>query len=329
MPSMTMQAVFFRADSGDPLLVPMLLDTGASESFIDRQIAEQLTTVMPMRPRVFTLGDNREMSVDGAVTLDFDLEGRRMLDTFLVREGGAGEAILGLGSMSKFGMTLAMGQSGVFLMIGEQKKEGVTEVTQEAAKGVTKESAKKLDNTKEKIPMVSELLKRLLARIGMMDISDDLTDDDAMSMIVDRCRGMYSMVASEGVLTALGLPKEADESQVRGTILALKNPGNVVSVAEHEAALAERDELLKNAYFAQAKIDGKITPADEKNDKIMTMFKDEFPVFKAFIEHRGVQAPLRQSLPAGASLVAAPEQDKQTQSLMSIYAHRRNQKRAA
>ena len=69
---------------------------------------------------------------------------------------------------------------------------------------------------------MNEILKRVLARLGMTDLAPELTDEDAMSMIIDRCNRGYKAVAIPAVLNALALTEKATEAEATAAIETLK-----------------------------------------------------------------------------------------------------------
>ena len=68
---------------------------------------------------------------------------------------------------------------------------------------------------------MNEMLKRILARLGMTDLAPELTDEDGMAMILERCRG-YKAVAVPSIMSALALKDDATEVEAKTAIEALK-----------------------------------------------------------------------------------------------------------
>lgn len=69
---------------------------------------------------------------------------------------------------------------------------------------------------------MNEMLKRILARMGMSEIPDSLTDEDAISMICEKVNRGYKAVAVPSILSALALNEDATETDARTKIAALK-----------------------------------------------------------------------------------------------------------
>src|SRR5262245_55235811 len=83
-----------------------LFDTGASLSFIRRDLAEQLGTPVrlphPMRFEMGRAGDFLE--VNEQIALTFAISGMPLLDSFLVADDLSEEAIVGARTMQKWGI---------------------------------------------------------------------------------------------------------------------------------------------------------------------------------------------------------------------------------
>jgi len=87
-----------------------LFDTGASYSFVRRDVAERLATLEPLpQPMSF------EMAQQGAtvtarerVVLDFWIDGYRFSDEFLVLDNLSDELIIGAATMQKWRLKLDM-----------------------------------------------------------------------------------------------------------------------------------------------------------------------------------------------------------------------------
>jgi predicted aspartyl protease len=283
--------------------VSVLVDTGATVSFIREDVAQELATLTPLpEPLVFTLADGSLMRIDHFVSLTLMIAGKAILDTFLVMPpSGVEEVVLGEATMRKFGLKLDF-ETGSISTLQLQEFE-----PQLAAFITTTNHDASHTNMRKETSMINEMLARIFARLNI-PVSDSLTDEDAINMIVDRARGFYSMVATEDVLTMLGLPKDAKESEVKGAILALQHPGNVVSIEQHNAVVAKLETLEREHFLSIARAEGKVTPAEmAEGQPLANLYKDDFPTFKAFVEKRGKQIPLtaKQPEPPPASAVSA------------------------
>ena len=90
--------------------VRVLFDTGASSSFIRRDIADilgdTLTTTTPIR---FMMADaNQILTVDQIIHLDIDIDGTKLMHSFYVADDLAEELVIGADAMQKFRITLDM-----------------------------------------------------------------------------------------------------------------------------------------------------------------------------------------------------------------------------
>lgn len=106
-----------------------------------------------------------------------------------------------------------------------------------------------------------------------------------------------------GVTEALGIGADAPAAEVRGTVLALKNPSGVVSLAEFQAlkerlCRREAEDLVEMALKA-----GKVTPANR--DWAMTYALKDRAGFEAFLQKAPVVVP--QGMAAGAGRAGAQE----------------------
>ncbi|HWP59011.1 MAG TPA: ChaB family protein [Candidatus Acidoferrales bacterium] len=78
---------------------------------------------------------------------------------------------------------------------------------------------------------MKEFLKKLFAKLGI-NASEDISEDKAIELIA-AAAGKPAVVASKGILATLELPETATEDEIRGKILALKKPGDVVPMAQY------------------------------------------------------------------------------------------------
>jgi len=90
-----------------------LFDRGASYSFIRKDIAEQLETLLPLpQPMSFeTAQQGVTMAVREGVVLDFWIDGYRFSDEFLVVDNLADEVIIGATTMQKWRLKLDKGRN--------------------------------------------------------------------------------------------------------------------------------------------------------------------------------------------------------------------------
>ena len=123
-------------------------------------------------------------------------------------------------------------------------------------------------------------MKKLFALLGL---KDDATEDQAVEA-VNTLKSATALVANKTVLETLGLKEGASESEVTGTILAMKQ------THEQHGGLAQKVEKLTKDLAARdaselvalAMKDGKITPAQEPWAKeYATRDPEGFKVFVA------------------------------------------------
>ena len=192
--------------STQPCLV--LFDSGASDSFVSRELAELLGAVTPLTdgPKTFLLADGSPLAVAEGVTFTLFIKGQPVTDRFIINPGmgtAVDEVILGATTMSKYGMSV------------DFKHNDIVFSLQPAAHAVGARPLQGVIN-------MNEILKRILARLGVSDIAPELTDEDAMAMILERCNRGYSAVATPSILSALALKDDATETDARTAIAALK-----------------------------------------------------------------------------------------------------------
>jgi predicted aspartyl protease len=85
-----------------------LFDTGASYSFLDRELAINLETLLPLpRPLRFEMAKKGEVvHATERVTIDFYLEGHRLSDEFIVMPSLSERAIIGAYTLQKWRLKL-------------------------------------------------------------------------------------------------------------------------------------------------------------------------------------------------------------------------------
>jgi len=269
---------------GDKAEAPgrVLFDTGASYSFVRRDLAERIASILPLpQPIRFTLGDGGDLEIREAVTLQLGIGGQPVIDSFMVLPGGAAEeVILGASTMRKYGLKIDLEHSTVF---SEMKEQPPTQ--------------------KEK--SMEEVLKRIFARMNK-EVSPDLTDDDAISMIVELCQPKMYPIASTQVLSLLGLNEAATEPQVQGKILALTHRADVVPAADYNALKLQLHERDKKDALTAAVAAGKITPAERASwEAKLASNEISLETFAAFVAERPKVVPVGVTLPKEEPKAAA------------------------
>ncbi len=94
-----------------------LFDTGASYSFIRRDIAERLATLEPLpQPMSFEMAEQGAIvTARERVVLDFWIDGYRFSDEFLVLDNLTDELIIGAATMQKWRLKLDMEREDIII----------------------------------------------------------------------------------------------------------------------------------------------------------------------------------------------------------------------
>lgn len=154
----------------------------------------------------------------------------------------------------------------------------------------------------DKMPKFMEELARLLGLTGQ---PDEVKLLEAVKALKDKPQPP----AHKEVLELLDLKEDAGLAEVKGRVIALKNPSGYVRVEEFKAlqdklAQRERDELV-----ARALAEGKITPA-QKEWAEQYALKDQ-EGFKAFLEQAPQVVPLKPAPGGGPGKPATAVDDVQ------------------
>lgn len=184
----------------------VLFDTGASRSFCSQELAELIGTISPLeKPEYFTIADGTQLQPKDGVELRFNLNGWMIEDDFIINPAagfGVDEIILGISTMQKFGIKVDPKNHDIVFSLKSAAQDGARQTEGERS--------------------MNEIIKRILARMGMADIAPELTDEDGMAMILERCNRGYKAVAAPAILAALALDEKATETDARTAIEALK-----------------------------------------------------------------------------------------------------------
>ena len=99
----------------DSATVRVLYDTGAGSSFVRRDVAEPLGTIVPSPvPVTFTMADGQEaFRVDRSIQLGVSVDDASLFYTFFVVEDLAEELIIGADMMQRWRMTLDLDNESV------------------------------------------------------------------------------------------------------------------------------------------------------------------------------------------------------------------------
>ncbi|MDW8027536.1 MAG: retropepsin-like aspartic protease [Armatimonadota bacterium] len=94
-----------------------LFDTGASYSFIRKDVAERLEVLLPLpQPMSFEMAEQgATVTARERVVLDFWIDGYRFSDEFLVLDNLSEEIIIGAATMQKWRMKLDMEKEDIII----------------------------------------------------------------------------------------------------------------------------------------------------------------------------------------------------------------------
>lgn len=256
--------------------VSVLFDTGAAQSFIRRSVAEKIATIVKLpKPTNFRLADGSSMMITETAVVAIDAGGQSLTDTFLIMEDSVNDVILGESTMRRFALKIDMERGQVYAEIKQEEKV---------------------------------MWKKFLAAIGI-SVADEVTEEKATELVKAKLATVKAPIASPKILAVLDLKETATEDEVRGAILALKSPGNVVAAADHEKLQGELHEHKIIAAVASARAIGKLTPAEEPVWlKDLKDGKESLATFATFIERRGKVVPIDVKLAAKKDEPAAAAQ---------------------
>lgn len=258
--------------------VSVLFDTGSGQSFIRRNVAERIATIVKLpKPISFRLADGATaLTVSEVAILTIDAGGQSITDNFLILDDSINDIILGESTMRRFALKIDMERGQVYAEISEEKKEKV-------------------------------MWKKFLAAIGI-SVADEVTEEKAVELVRGKITAV-TPIASPKILAVLDLKETATEDEVRGAILALKSPGNVVAAEEHEKLQGQLQEHKIIAAVANARAIGKLTPTEEPVWlKDLKDGKESLATFATFIERRGKVVPIDVKL--------APKKDEPAASII-------------
>lgn len=260
----------------------VLFDTGASRSFVRREIAEKLSTIEQMKdPLKFSLGDGRLLHINEDAELELNIGALKVSDRFNVLDACIEDVVLGESTMRKCGLKIDMEHGSVFaeIKIVEDEKE------------------------KEKFSM-NEFLKKLFGALNIKADAEKMEEDAAVELIAAKVNPPKKeepprYTAPQGVLALLDLPEDATEDQVKGKILAIKHPGNKVPTEQYNALQQEILRRNTSEAITQALMDGKLQPSEVKWAKELA--ENDLGTFYAFIANRPKVVPIDDRLPKQSS----------------------------
>jgi hypothetical protein len=258
--------------------VTVLFDTGATQSFIRRGIAEKIATIVKLpKPLDFRQADGKVgITASEAAIVTLSAGGQSITDNFLIIDDSINDIILGESAMRRFGLKIDMERGAVYAEVTEQKENAM-----------------------------KEFWKKICAALSLAG-KEEATEEQAIALLKEKATPPAAAVASKKILAVLDLKEDASEDQVRGAILALKSPGDTVpaaKVAELEADLHQHKII---AAVAQARAIGKLSPAEEPTWlKDLKEGKETLATFATFVERRGKVVPIEVKLGAQTTTAAA------------------------
>lgn len=155
-------------------------------------------------------------------------------------------------------------------------------------------------------------LAKLAKLLGLKEDATEqqVVDEAARLVAADKTRqdAASTLVACKAVLDELGLKDDAKEADVKGAILALKNPSGYVKAEEFAALKAQMAERDAADLVACAMRDAKVSPAQK--DWAHAYAKKDPEAFKSFVACApklvaGVSSPPPAGAPGAGSLTEA------------------------
>lgn len=159
-----------------------------------------------------------------------------------------------------------------------------------------------------------DFMKQLAKALGL---AEDATEAQVMEAVVALAKGQQTeVVANKAVLDALALPETAKIDDVTGAIIALKNPGGYVPVADFNALKAKIDAKESESLVQMALSAGKITPAQKA-------WADELALkdpagFAKFVETAPQVVPLEEVAGGGTTKKAPAGMDESVNKLLGV-----------
>ncbi|MEW5897733.1 MAG: phage protease [Bacillota bacterium] len=153
----------------------------------------------------------------------------------------------------------------------------------------------------------------LAAIAKKLGLPENATEEQVLAAL-DGLKARSDLVAHKEILTLLDLKEDARLEEVKGAVIALKNPSGYVSIQQfnelkQKLEIKERDELV-----AQALKSGKVAPAQKEWAEAYAL-KDP-DGFKAFLEKAPVVVPV-QEIVGGKSDPAKQARLEETQALVN------------
>lgn len=152
-------------------------------------------------------------------------------------------------------------------------------------------------NKEEDVQKMDELLKKLITLLGLGEDADEAAITQEINKLKEKATACQP-IANKEILSLLDIDEKATLADVKGKIIALKNPSGYVKAEEFKAlqekiAMQERDELVQTALKS-----GKVSPA-QKEWAEQYALKDQ-EGFKSFLEHAPAVVPVASEVAGGS-----------------------------
>lgn len=261
----------------------VLIDTGASFSFVRRDVAEAVSAIIALpRPLRVELGDGSVVELSETAILGVEVAGLNAVDNFIVMPQLLEEVVLGAGTMRKYALKLDMETSAIFAAL--EIDPALPQTTDSKKTAPFQPSRKEF--------AMNEHLNALCLKFGI-DVREGMTDEQAAAAIEAKAKAPATVVAAPAVLAALGVPADASLDQVHGKILSLTHRADVVPVADFNALKAQLHEREK-ADAVRAAVDaGKLYAHEvESWRKKLDSGEITLAAFNSFIADRHKLVPI-------------------------------------
>ncbi len=230
--------------------VAVLFDTGATLSFVLRDVAEKLATIVKMpKPYNIVIGDGSTLSVKEMAVLAIRAAGQTLVDTFLVLEKGVEDVILGEATMRKFGLKIDLEHGTIF---SEMKVQPPIQ--------------NKPEKRKE-----TPMWKKFLMAIGLAVAEEEVSEDQAVALLKKKLAAKKEeQPISPALLELLELEEGATESEARAKILSLKHSPNPIppeKYAELEQEIRDKEALAlidRACRPGEGEMEGKLYPSERE-----------------------------------------------------------------
>lgn len=195
--------VKIRGDKGESI-VNVLFDTGASQSFIKREIAEKVGTIVKLPdPRHFIVADGRTVTITDGITLTLQLADEQIIDTFLVTDSSVADVILGESTMRKFGMKIDLEHGAVYASLKEKPSLQNLKPTLS------------IFSTQENHPM-----QKLIARLReIFALAAEATEEQILAKLNETHAASQQLVTTKNkVIAVLGVKPETTDAEIESAL---------------------------------------------------------------------------------------------------------------